>query len=615
MFNFNSGDIEKLQTYADRFIDQKIPRDIARLYSQYTRIRAQGVGLPSWTEEERTLRFREAEKLLIAGLASSDTSKKQLYLRRAGEIFEWAATGISEESLPPAILLASSAYQLAGYYARATGLLSESNLPEETSKILAAFLSADFPKAQTLLLHYWEEKFTQNESDTKTEHQISTLYLEQILRAMGIVTAWLRWGDESRIERAIHTLELSAKALRHDEDNYSWILSVLFSNISKNYKNDSLWTTISEIESSVSGIGEIAFNNYLKEAFISRKILTWPSQRSGIDAISTNSSFALCTPTGSGKTRVAEIAILKYLFPQNIDDNVTPIVLYVAPSRALCAEVESTLSNSLGKIKTAITVTALYGGTDFGATDIANYGENPTVLICTQEKADALIRFYGADIFKNITCVIIDEAHGVEFSGKYEELAQAGSRSLRLEFLVDRLKTFCSDDTKYIALSAVAAEVKEQLASWITSKSDSLAITTDYRSTRQLFGKLLCGLDGKTRIEYDILDGQSFSLSDEHDSPYVRDPFPIYPGTGDIIKSIESFGIKSRVHLLWAAIHFARKIGYKGHRSVLISVASHPEYYAKTFLELLDGPWGDQKLPSYFSRPVEGENADFLCDA
>ena len=42
----------------------------------------------------------------------------------------------------------------------------------------------------------------------------------------------------------------------------------------------------------------------------------WPSQSLGLSRLMEDESFALCTPTGSGKTTVAEVALLQSLFQE-----------------------------------------------------------------------------------------------------------------------------------------------------------------------------------------------------------------------------------------------------------------------------------------------------------
>jgi superfamily II DNA/RNA helicase len=593
--------LEMIREFGEHTAGVALSRGIARLYSQHTRLRAGASGLSTWTTEELAARLNEGEKLLVAGMAISDNSEYQRYLRRAGEIFEWAAASSPADMPMPIVLLAASAYQLAGYPARASGVISEHPLADTTSKVLIALLRADFPEAQRLLLETWQ---TDGE-ESVSEKQIDIALLDQLLHALGVLTAWLRWGEDARIETALKTIEKVSDALRYDSDRFSWLLSVLFAAIGRAYQDKALWSVMSPLMRMVSDDGRQALYRYTRVAFLEKKILAWPSQQAGITGIISDGSFALCTPTGSGKTRVAELVILRHLFDQANNQSSTgnPFVLYLAPSRALSAEVEASLSRSLRSIRaTSVTVTSLYGGNDFGPSDLASTDEQPTVLISTHEKADALLRFLGPTLQGQITCVIIDEAHAVAFTGKYKELAEAQSRSLRLEGLVSRLKTLCSSDTTFVALSAVAAELRDVLSAWITGVDNRLAIAPDYRSTRQLFGKLLCAENGTMTIQYNVLDGQRLLVDDQDSAPYVPNPFPPHPPTPNTFGNNDSAEKRMRAHLLWAAMHFAQVSGGKRH-SVLISVTEHPEYYAGTFLDLLTDDWADVNCPSFFAEP------------
>ena len=116
---------------------------------------------------------------------------------------------------------------------------------------------------------------------------------------------------------------------------------------------------------------------------------------------------------------MAELVILRHLFGQanNQVESGNPFVLYLAPSRALSAEVEASLSRSLRSIRaTSVIVTSLYGGNDFGPSDLTSTDEQPMVLISTHEKADALLRFLGPTLLEQLSCVIVDEAHTVALS-------------------------------------------------------------------------------------------------------------------------------------------------------------------------------------------------------
>lgn len=107
--------LDLIQEFGERLAGPALSRGIARLYSQHTRLRAGTSGLSTWTTKELFARLNEGEKLLVAGMAAADSLDHQRYLRRAGEIFEWAATSSSAEMPIPVVLIAASAYQLAGY--------------------------------------------------------------------------------------------------------------------------------------------------------------------------------------------------------------------------------------------------------------------------------------------------------------------------------------------------------------------------------------------------------------------------------------------------------------------------------------------------------------------
>src|SRR3546814_749852 len=149
---------------------------------------------------------------------------------------------------------------------------------------------------------------------------------------------------------------------------------------------------------------------YARDQFSLGRGILWTSQLHGIERLLHTSSFALCTPTGSGKTLVANLALLKELLLRDHDDGLGPLALYIVPSRALAVEVEAKLSSEL---RGDVIVTGLYGGADWGITDVWLTSEEPVVLIVTVEKADALLRYLGSILLTRLTLLIIDEAHQV----------------------------------------------------------------------------------------------------------------------------------------------------------------------------------------------------------
>src|SRR5579872_6129856 len=129
-----------------------LPRHFAKLYSQYTLVRAGGKGLQSWREADTLDRLNEAMRLLeagsiekkVEGAAWRDTNSWRDSIRRAAELLE----SLSGPRLNPQQLhlrlLSAAAYQLAGYPARSSSLLHEKTVNDAESSILRFLLNAEF---------------------------------------------------------------------------------------------------------------------------------------------------------------------------------------------------------------------------------------------------------------------------------------------------------------------------------------------------------------------------------------------------------------------------------------------------------------------------------------
>jgi hypothetical protein len=120
--------LDLVQEYRKQMADG-ITRPVARLYSHYAQLRQEQDGLLSWTEDEAKERLSDAVELVEAAFIerelSGDTDEGGASsMRRAGEVLEWLSHPQIGVSHIPTQLLASAAYQLAGYPARAAGLLA-----------------------------------------------------------------------------------------------------------------------------------------------------------------------------------------------------------------------------------------------------------------------------------------------------------------------------------------------------------------------------------------------------------------------------------------------------------------------------------------------------------
>ncbi len=594
--------------------DSGLPPAFARLYSHYTRLKARQPGLTSWRDNEFDDFLKETLRLIEAVFIQkqADDQNWRSGMRRVGELLEWLSLPDLNRDRLPLKLLSASAYQLAGYPARASGLLNEEVIEETESQILRALLKTDFPRLLHLLTDYWSRNelsdvssLTEPESFANNIHYI---IIREITSAFGILCAEFRWGNERRLARAISKLSSASKALLNNDNSYSWLLSKFCAEVASTYVNSAMRVYLSEITERVSEEGRRVLERYLRQKYIECKSLVWQSQMRGIASLASTDSFTLCTPTGSGKTTIAEIAILQSLFPLEQSET-EPLAIYLVPSRALAAEVEAKLSRLLKRVNNnqQVIVTGLYGGTDWAPTDAWLTATDPTVLICTYEKAEALMRFLGVFFLRRLSLVIVDEAHMVQFSGSRVSLQNSENRALRLELLGARLFAFLEErNSRIIALSAVASEMESALSHWISGQSNTEPVKVSYRSTRQLIGRLECQ-NGRFEIQYDLLDGATLRFTrDLGDTPYIQNPFPVCPL---IPQKFQKVGVTEemylRPYLFWAAMQLAAPDSRNQQRAVLISLMKGIDGYAQDFLDLLNRNWANIQKPQFFITPTD----------
>lgn len=616
-----------------RLAGSNLPRSLARLYSHSTLLLARQTGLPSWQQNETSERLHDAMLLLEAATVEravegdlwQDANTWRESMRRAAEILEWLSPAALNPDNRPIRLLATAAYQLAGYPARSSSLLRVRGDEEQAeSTLLRYLLNAEFSHLQDQLTAYWaqsllehlpEEKgFSWADSKRLTE-QVQQTVVKETAAALGVLCAFMRWGDEDRLEKAVDKLTAVADVFLHGQDTYSWILAKLCAEVVAVYHQSAMRRDGEKLARTMSTSGKAVMERYLRQNYLQHKSLAWPSQVRGIERLIEGQSFALCTPTGSGKTTVAELAILYRLFtassPQQEGDetNAAPLALYLVPTRALAAEVEAKLDRVLRNLHDPpITVTGLYGGTDWGPTDAWLTLQNPTVLICTYEKAEALIRFQGPLFLRRVWLVVMDEVHLIQFNGQVDELRRAESRSLTLESLGARMLTYLDPSkSRVIALSAVASGLENALAGWVTGQPGASPAKTLYRSTRQLIGRLECQTNRGFTIYYDTMDGADLQFApggQSDETPYIRNPFPPCPRATAWERGGET---RLRPFLLWAALHLAFQYYANQQGAVLVSVPQRITWMAKDFLTLLESTWAQENIPTFFQPPLEAE--------
>ena len=568
-----------------------------------------------WTAGDFSTVLQQARHLIRAGKVLStveggNPSDSAFAFRRAGELLEWLARAKDAVgSEIPTALFAAGCYQLGGLPAMASGLLRQVVPDDRGSRLFADFLKADFDGVLRRVGHFWNSNrpLTVRGAEQQffgegTFESVAWFSTVELVRCIGLASQSLRRGDFERFELAIeHLRDVERLLLRTASDDVA-LLAFFLRSACERFGEATIYRTLRQL-----GLLNPArlrdVNMFARKQYARGRGILWQSQKQGIERLLSNSSFALCTPTGSGKTLVANLAILKELLILREEDGLAPLALYVVPSRALAGEVEAKLSSELGR---EFLVTGLYGGSDWGITDAWLTSDMPTVLIATVEKADALMRYLGPMLLARLKLLIVDEAHQVVLEDNERErnsLAEHTNRSIRLESFISRLLVRRPEIVR-VALTAVAGGAAYPVARWIESNADAEPVGSYYRSTRQALGVLEVS-GGAPRISLDRLNDHPLRVRGQGEV-YIPLRIPSMPQPPAAVRgSLNHF---TQNTILWTALHLS-----DGDRRILVSVSQRPEVTMGWFANAFDLPGWDV-LP-VFQPPAEGTDAELFAEA
>ncbi len=170
-----------------------------------------------------------------------------------------------------------------------------------------------------------------------------------------------------------------------------------------------------------------------------------PAQSKAVKAgLLNGKNLLVCTPTASGKTLIAELAILNTFIKSNSK------AVYIVPLKALASEKYKEFSRKYSSFaKIALSV----GDLDSADSNL-RYAD---IIITVSEKFDSLLR-HNIPWLDEVKVVVIDEIH----------LLNDLSRGPTLEVIITLLKSTLSD-VQLIGLSATIGNA-EALAEWLDAK-------------------------------------------------------------------------------------------------------------------------------------------------
>jgi len=277
---------------------------------------------------------------------------------------------------------------------------------------------------------------------------------------------FLNSGDRTILDALIDSVRIQKEAVY---SNNAMLFSVFYltETILKRFSTNNLWTDLLRYNTRDHWAAYI-------DRTIKKPLPIWdffPSQKNALEKGILNEfrSISLQTPTSSGKTAICELIIYN-----EVRNNADSKILYLAPFRALAAELKQSFGRNLARL--GITSKTIYGG-NIPSVAEKELIQNVSLLISTPEKFMA-IESVVPDFLRQFTIIICDEGH----------LLNDRNRGLSYELLLSRLKSQTEVARKFIFISAIIPNI-ERINTWLGG-SENTVVRSSYRATEIEYGFL-----------------------------------------------------------------------------------------------------------------------------
>jgi replicative superfamily II helicase len=371
-------------------------------------------------------------------------------------------------------LIASLGYYVSFQYSKAFILVQKTKTDTAIGNIVALFLQRNFQLLQTEIEQILVDPTNTDDFIDEFDDENSgadKVYVITIARALNNLVRYLQTGFPELLANAKENLKLLKEIAEVRQEPGMWWVVRLLILLAEGFDLSALWPALSlHFDTSLDVINKyIKSLVYLPPRGIHELFIT---QRKSLEKVLNNESLgAIVTiPTSSGKTRIAEIAIVNSFIK-----NPTGKVLYIAPFRSLAFEIENTLERVLSTV--GISLSHLYGGGLYSTLD-EKIIEESNVFIATPEKAKAILRG-NRDLAVALKLIIIDEGH----------LLGANKRLIVNEMFYEELRFFAEKhNARFLLLSAVLPNA-EDLSKWLT-KSHQTIYKDNWRPSDERLGVL-----------------------------------------------------------------------------------------------------------------------------
>ena len=402
---------------------------------------------------------------------------------KAGDIIHYinSPDSVDHENSNFLLVISSLSFYLAAQYSKSFIVIQKVEENSTLISLVSCFLRKDFKNLlfEINKVQLNDEYLDGSISQIEDELEKNSKYYSAILsKALNLVLEYVYSGNEEFLILAQEHIKDIRELSSIDNEPVTWWIARLLIILINTFKQYSFWNVLPKL------IKHKITDNYVTQLALNDPPITelFFAQYNAVQAMQKSSDIVLSLPTSSGKTRIAEIAILDALA-----NNPTSKVLYLAPFRSLSYEVEESMEKIFSPL--GFTTTFLYGGGQYNKLDKALI-ENSNVIIATPEKAKAIIRA-DEDIANGINLLIIDEGH----------LLGGEERLIKIELFIEELKHHIKkNDGKIILLSAVLPNTKD-ISKWISNDENNI-YETDKTIANKRFGIAKWTHDKNINIEW-----------------------------------------------------------------------------------------------------------------
>ncbi|MBB5640990.1 DEAD/DEAH box helicase [Cryobacterium roopkundense] len=438
----------------------------------------------------------EGLRLIDLEGASPTTS---LALERAAESLESVLRN-GDGQLPERdlnVLVAAAAYHVGGFAARAYSLLDQQNFGEAHPASGQALVFLMLRRLDHLE-HLVSQTLPRMDVDVEPPlpstdaelHEMAYEVLDDLfLQAMSTALTALEHGSQGLLQESLKMLEESAALAGAGGYVEQWWIHRL-----ARFVLDGLWRASLHLRIPLADDHTTApwRWDHLRLLFITSllnreraEIELWPSQLEAAEQVfGSDDSLVVSLPTSAGKTRIAELCILKALAEGRR-------VAFVTPLKALSAQTERSLSKTFAPL--GVSVSSLYGGIGMTSVD-EDLAMSVEILVATPEKLDFAIRS-DPNLLDNVGLIVLDEGH----------MIGTGEREIRYEAQVQRLLHRSDAKTRRIVcLSAVlpSGEALIDFCGWMSGDAERGLVTNEWTPTRRRFGSVTWnGTVGRLELE------------------------------------------------------------------------------------------------------------------